>query len=68
MQKKAGEMTETLAHGTHLRVLSKSYPMNTNMIRFRLFSKIFASLCLDETSLISGRVNVSGHLIVMSLI
>ena len=28
--------------GTHLRVLSKSYPMNTNMTGFRCFSKIFA--------------------------
>ena len=30
--------------GTHLRVLSESYPMNTNMTWFRWFSKIFASL------------------------
>ena len=30
--------------GTQLRVLSKSYPMNTNMIGFRWFSKIFASI------------------------
>ena len=27
--------------GTHLRVLSKSYPMNTNMIGLRWFSKEF---------------------------
>ena len=27
--------------GTHLRVLSESYPMNTNMTGFRWFSKIF---------------------------
>ena len=31
--------------GTHLRVLSESYPMDTNLTRFRCFSKIFASLC-----------------------
>ena len=31
--------------GTHLRVLSESYPMNTNMTGFRWFSKLFASLC-----------------------
>ena len=30
--------------------------MNTNMIGFRWFSKIFASLCLDESSLSIGRV------------
>ena len=27
--------------GTHLRVMSKSYPMNTNMAGFRCFSEIF---------------------------
>ena len=43
--------------GTDLRVLSKSYPMNTNMTGFRWFSKMFASLCLDESSLSIGRVN-----------
>ena len=26
--------------GTHLRVLNKSYPMNTNMAGFRWFSKL----------------------------
>ena len=31
--------------GTHLKVLRKSYPMNTNMTGFRRFSIIFASLC-----------------------
>ena len=29
--------------GTHMRVLSKSYPMNTNMIGFRRLPKIFVS-------------------------
>ena len=42
--------------GTHWRVLSKSYPMNTNMTGFRWFIKIFAFLCLDESSLSIGRV------------
>ena len=31
--------------GTHMRELSESYLMSTNMAGFRLFSKIFASLC-----------------------
>ena len=31
--------------GTHLRVLSGSFPKNTNMTGFRWFSKIFTSLC-----------------------
>ena len=34
--------------GTHLRVLKKSYPMNTNMAEFRWFSKIFALLCIGR--------------------
>ena len=38
-------MTETLAHGTHLGVLSESNPMNTNMTEFGWFSESFASLC-----------------------
>ena len=31
--------------GTHLRVLDKSYLLNTSMTGIRWFSKIFASLC-----------------------
>ena len=31
--------------GTHLRVLSESYLMDTNTIEFRCCSKIFAFLC-----------------------
>ena len=43
--------------GTHLRVLSESYPMNTNMTGLQWFSKIFASFCgLDESSLSIGSV------------
>ena len=34
--------------GTHLRVLSESFQMNTNMTGFRWFSKIFVSLCLGR--------------------
>ena len=30
--------------GTHLRVLSESYPVNTNMTRFILFTKIFVRI------------------------
>ena len=32
--------------GTHLRVLLKSYPMNTNMTGFRCFSKLFTWLAV----------------------
>ena len=41
-------MTETLAYGTHLKILSESYPMSTNMTGFRCFSKIFSSLCFGQ--------------------
>ena len=34
--------------GTHLRVLSESFQMNTNMTGFRRFSKIFAFLCIGR--------------------
>ena len=37
--------------GTHLTVLSKSFPMNTNMTGFKWFSKVLAS---DESSLSIG--------------
>ena len=42
--------------GTHLRLLSESYPMNTNMIGFGWSSKIFASLSFGKGSLSFGRV------------
>ena len=43
--------------GTHLRVLSESYPMDTNMTGFKGFSKNFAKpVFLDKGSLSIGRV------------
>ena len=42
--------------GTHLRVLSESFPMNTNMTGFRWFSKIFAICASGESSLSIRRV------------
>ena len=35
----------------HLRVLSESFPMSTNMTGFRWILKIFASCVLDESGL-----------------
>ena len=53
--------------GTHLIVLNESFPMNTNMAGFRWYSKIFASLCLGESSHSIGRVNqVIGTSLTMS--
>ena len=43
MMQKPEKMNETLAHGTHLRVLSESYLMNINMTGFRWFLK---NLCI----------------------
>ena len=40
--------------GTHQRVLSKSYPMNTNMTGYRCFFKYLRAL--DESSLSIGRI------------
>ena len=34
--------------GTHLKVLTESFLMSTNMTGFRCFSKIFASLCFGQ--------------------
>ena len=58
--KKAGKWLKPWHMGTHLRVLSESYPMNTNMTWFRWFPKIFAPLHFGsgESSLSTGRVNI----------
>ena len=42
--------------GTHLRVLSESYPMNTNMTGFRKLKKTLHPCALDECRLSIGRV------------
>ena len=42
--------------GTHLRVLSESYLLNTNMTGFRKFSKYLCPCSLDRNSLSIGRV------------
>ena len=49
MQKKIKKKLEPWQTGTHPRVLSDSFPMNTNMIGF--------GCTLDESSLSTGRVN-----------
>ena len=47
--------------GTHLRALSESFPMNTNIIGFGWFSKIFASQCFGHSSLSIGMVKDGEH-------
>ena len=42
--------------GTHLRVLSESFLMSTNMTGFRCFSELFAFFCMDAISLSMERV------------
>ena len=45
--------------GTHLRVLSESYPIYTNMTGFKWFSKKSLRPCvLDESSVIVRRVMI----------
>ena len=46
--KKPEKWVKLLQMGTHMKVLSESFPMNTNMTGFRCFSKIFASLCFGQ--------------------
>ena len=53
MQKKLKKRLKPWHLGTHLRVLSESYPMNTNMT---WFSKTFHPCALGESSLSIGRV------------
>ena len=51
-------MSLKLRHvGTHMRVLSESYPMNTNMTWFLMVYKQLCLCDLDECSLSIGRVN-----------
>ena len=48
--------------GTHLKVLSESFPMNTNMTGFRwILKKSLLPCALDKSSISIGRVKVSFH-------
>ena len=47
--------------GTHLRVLSESYPMSTNMTGFKGFHKTLHAYDFDESSFSIGRVNLGNH-------
>ena len=50
LMQKTLKMTETLAHVySSPRVLSKSFPVNTNMTGFRWFSKFLHPCALDES-------------------
>ena len=42
--------------GTHLRVISESYPMNTNVTGLTCFSKIFA--LAKVASALKGLINI----------
>ena len=46
MMQKIEKSPKPTHRGTHITVLSESFPMNTNMTDFRCFSKIFASVML----------------------
>ena len=50
-------MTKTLHMGTHLRVLTESYLMNTNMTGLDGFQKYLRPCSFDGNILSIGRVN-----------
>ena len=52
--------------GTHLRVLSESYPMNTNMTGLRFPSNFFVSLYFGRNSLSKVRFNPSNAKAILS--
>ena len=54
--KKTEKLFKSWHMGPHLRGLSDSYPMNTNMTGFGWFSKIFRYCALDGNSLSIGKV------------
>ena len=53
--------------GTHMRVLSEGYPMNTNVTGFTLgvFKKSLGSCALDECSLSIERVNQTAAILTL---
>ena len=53
--------------GTHLRVLSESFPMNTNMTGLDGFRKSLRSCALDERSLSIERVEIATIGLLLSL-
>ena len=54
--KKSQKLLDPWQIGTHLRVLSENYPMNTNMTGFRCFQRFWHPCGLDKSSLSIGRV------------
>ena len=61
--KKAEKWLRPRHMGTHLRVLSESYVMNTNMIGFRPFSKALYHCALDKNTFSIGRVNALSNIV-----
>ena len=53
--RKPGKWLKHWQMGTHLRVLSEIFPMNTNKIGFRWFQKHLHPCALEESSLSIGR-------------
>ena len=55
--KKPEKLLKPWQMGTHLRVLSESFPMNTNMTGFQWFFKKTHPCALDESIPSIGMVN-----------
>ena len=54
--KKPENLLKPLHMSTHLRALSESFPLNTNMTRIKWFSESLCPCALDISSLSIGRV------------
>ena len=54
---KSWKWREPWHKGTQLKVLSESFPMNTNMVGFKRFLKLSALFAFGESSLSIERVN-----------
>ena len=59
MVQETSKITETLAHGTHLRVLDESYLMNTIWQDLVVFKKYLPPCTYDESCLSIGRVKLN---------
>ena len=60
MMQETEKLLKSWHMGTHLTVLSESFPLNTNMTGFRWFSKNLATKCaLDESSYSIGIVKLT---------
>ena len=68
MVQKTGKLLKPWHMGTHLRVLSESYPMNTNMTGLDGLKRTLPPCVWDESSLSIGRVNTEVTFVILGLL